>query len=437
VEYCNWLSRKVGLRPAYSGSGYSLSCDWSADGYRLPTEAEWEYAAKGGSRDRGYKFSGGNDPGTVGWYGSNSGGRTQPVGGKQGNELGLYDMSGNVWEWCWDWYGGYSSVVQTDPRGPSFGNGHGFRGGSWYSDAGNVRAAYRNSSQADFRFYNLGFRLARSRPANSQAQSTPPAAAVKQQPEAQPAPTARPAPEGMVWVEGGTFRMGDTFGDGNSNEKPVHNVTVSGFSIGKYEVTFDEYDAFCADTGKSRQDDQGWGRGRQPAINVSWNDAVEYCNWLSRKEDLRPVYTRSGNSVSCDWNADGYRLPTEAEWEYAAKGGSRSGGYKYSGENDPGTVGWYDSNSGGRTQPVGGKQGNEAGLYDMTGNVWEWCWDYWNETYSSASQKDPRGPSQNSGRVNRGGSWYNDARFVRSTIRKFIGPDYKSFNLGFRLARSR
>jgi len=271
----------------------------------------------------------------------------------------------------------------------------------------------------------------------------PPAvAAVPVQPAARPAPppvsqpAARPTPEGMVWVEGGTFQMGDTFGDGDSDEKPVHSVTVSGFFMGKNEVTFDEYDAFCADTGKSRPSDQGWGRGSRPVINVSWNDATEYCNWLSRKEGLRPTYSGSGSNISCDFAADGYRLPTEAEWEYAAKGGSRSGGYKYAGGNEAGNVGWYGSNSGGKTHPVGGKQANELGLYDMTGNVWEWCWD-WYGSYGTAARTDPRGPSSGDARVSRGGSWFNDAGYVRTAYRYSNDPESGKFYFGFGLARAR
>jgi formylglycine-generating enzyme required for sulfatase activity len=121
AEYCNRLSRKEGLRPAYSGSGTNISCDFTADDYRLPTEAEWEYAAKGGNKSGGYTYAGGNDPGSVACYKSNSGNKTQPVGGRPANELELYDMSGNVWEWCWDWYGSYGSASQTDPPGAVLG----------------------------------------------------------------------------------------------------------------------------------------------------------------------------------------------------------------------------------------------------------------------------------------------------------------------------
>ncbi len=293
-----------------------------------------------------------------------------------------------------------------------------------------VKTATENR-QTPYKYSSLSSDFFFAGPRSAPASEARPA----ERPAPQPAPVVRPVPAGMVWVEGGTFRMGDTFGDG-AIAKPVHSVTVSGFYMGKNEVTFDEYDAFCTDTGKSRPNSQGWGRGRRPAVNVSFYDAAEYCNWLSRKEGLRPAYSGSGNAISCDWTADGYRLPTEAEWEYAAKGGNRSGGYKYSGGNDPGSVGWYNTNSGNRTQPVGGKQSNELGLFDMTGNVWEWCWD-WYGKYGSSAETDSRGPSSGITRVDRGGSWGADARYVRSAIRGISTPGSRSGHLGFRRARPR
>ena len=129
-----------------------------------------------------------------------------------------------------------------------------------------------------------------------------------------------------------------------------------------------------------------------PVICVSWYDAVDYCNWLSRKDGLLPAYSRGGNSIQCNFSANGYRLPTEAEWEYAATGGSSSRGYTYSGSNTIGNVAWYSGNSGLKPHPVGGKQANELGLYDMSGNVWEWCWDWYGD-YPSRSQTDPTGVS--------------------------------------------
>lgn len=218
-------------------------------------------------------------------------------------------------------------------------------------------------------------------------------------------------PEDLTYVRGGTFSMGS---DEYDNEKPIHVVTVSSFCIGRYPVTFEQYDRFCDDTGREKPSDHGWGRGRRPAINVSWLDATAYCAWLSAK---------TGHN---------YRLPTEAEWEYAAKGGAHSKGYPYAGGGDLKKVAWFNKNSAGKTHPVGEKEPNELGLYDMSGNVWEWCGD-WYGTYDSQTETDPTGPGKGDGRVFRGGSWYGDARLCRVACRDRHAPTNRYDDVGFRL----
>ncbi len=219
----------------------------------------------------------------------------------------------------------------------------------------------------------------------------------------------------FAYVSPGSFNMGSN--DGNSDEKPVHRVTISrGYWIGKYEVTQSEYQDLM---GTNPSHFKG---SNNPVEQVSWNDAVKFCERLTQRE-------RAAGRLPEGY---AYRLPTEAEWEYAARGGAKSRGYKYSGSDDLDRVGWYDGNSGKKTHEVRTKSGNELGLYDMSGNVWEWCNDWYGE-YGSGTQSDPAGPGTGSARVNRGGSWGSRARRCRSAIRGGNSPGYTPCDLGFRV----
>jgi len=235
----------------------------------------------------------------------------------------------------------------------------------------------------------------------------------------------------MVLIEGGTFRMGDAFESGES-DTPLHPVTVSSFYLGKYEVTQKEWrEVMGTNPSVFKGDDL-------PVEHMSWYDAVQYCNKLSVMKGLDPCYTISGTNVACDFSKNGYRLPTEAEWEFAAKGGIRSSGYRFAGSNSVDTVGWYSGNSGAQTHPVGRKKANELGLFDMTGNVREWCWD-WFGLYTSASQTDPVGASSGNDRLGydrllRGGSFYDDEHSVRATYRDRYMPAVLYHQNGFRVA---
>jgi formylglycine-generating enzyme required for sulfatase activity len=218
----------------------------------------------------------------------------------------------------------------------------------------------------------------------------------------------------MVPVRGGTFTMGCTPEQGSDcydDEKPSHQVTVSDFYIGKYEVTQKEWREVM---GSDPPELAFKGCDACPVERVSWNDIQEFLSKLNAK---------TGKT---------YRLPTEAEWEYAARGGSQSRGYKYAGSNSLDEVAWYTDNSGSKTHPVGQKKANELGLYDMSGNVWEWCWD-WYGGYGEAAQSDPRGPSEGTDRVLRGGGWYYFAESCRSASRLTSYPDYRINYVGFRL----
>ena len=288
-------------------------------------------------------------------------------------------------------------------------------------------------------------------------QAPPPEVKAAHAPAAQTA--ARLGVPAMVRVEGGAFFMGDTFGGGEADERPVRRVTVSVFHMGRTEVTVREFRRFVEETGYRTnaetfdgsyvwannlwelKADASWRNpyflqdDDHPVVVVSWRDAAAYCNWLSWKEGLRPAYVITDNSVTWDFSSDGYRLPTEAEWEYAARGGSGSRGYRYAGSNDPGAVAWYGGNSGGRTRSVGKKAPNELGLYDMSGNVWEWCWDLY-ELYPDTPQIDPRGALYGTNNIFRGGCWQNAPSYLRPSIRHRNGPFYRCNFIGFRVARS-
>jgi formylglycine-generating enzyme required for sulfatase activity len=235
----------------------------------------------------------------------------------------------------------------------------------------------------------------------------------------------------MVNLKGDYFIMGSY--DGECNEKPICCVCVNDFSIGKYPVTQEQYESVM---GKNPSRFKNSGKNA-PVEKVSWYDAVEFCNKLSEKEGLQKCYTGSGRSIICDFSANGYRLPTEAEWEYAAKGGNKSKGYKYSGSNNVDEVAEYDGNNNKSTKPVGGKKANELGIYDMSGNVWEWCNDWYNsDYYESSPASNPTGPDSGNYRVFRGGSWNYYDRYCRSAYRGHSKPVISYSSIGFRLARS-
>ncbi|MHC6202129.1 SUMF1/EgtB/PvdO family nonheme iron enzyme [Breznakiellaceae bacterium SP9] len=296
--------------------------------------------------------------------------------------------------------------------------------------------------------------------AQSSESSIPPATESTSAPVQTPAvspPQERPIPDNFVRIQSGTFTMGSPANEAGrySDEGPQHQVTVSAFSIGKYEVTVANFRTFVQATGyKTDAETSGgasvWAGGdlvmkadanwknpyftqteNSPVICVSWNDAVNYCNWKSRQEGLTPAYTISGTSVSWNRSANGYRLPTEAEWEYACRAGTTT---PYSSGSLVDNAGWYDSNSGGKTHSVGTKQANAWGLYDMHGNVYEWCWDWFGD-YSSGVQTDPVGTASESYRVLRGGSWYSNAAYLRSANRGYSAPADRGGTLGFRVVR--
>ena len=270
-------------------------------------------------------------------------------------------------------------------------------------------------------------------------------------------------PEGFVLIPAGTFQMGSTVGNGHV--KPVHEVIITkDFFMGKYEVSQAEYEKYCTySESKSPSSDYGVG-DNYPAYYVSWYDVLVYCNNRSIAEGLTPCYSISGNvdpskwgtvpssinktwdAVVCDWEANGYRLPTEAEWEYAARAGDNTVSSKtYAGTSDESKLSeyaWYKDNSGNKIHPVGSKKPNAFGLYDMSGSLWEWCWNWKTSSYNIETEggSDPTGgvPMDNT-RVNRGGGWssYSDSCTVSIRFSNSINFPYNSyFNLGLRLVRA-
>lgn len=216
---------------------------------------------------------------------------------------------------------------------------------------------------------------------------------------------------GISWieVEGGNLTMG--------TGTTARQYSVNRFLISATEITFDQYDAFCAATGKPRPDDNGWGRGTRPVLKVSYEDAVGFCRWLS---DL------TGKAV---------RLPSELEWEYAAGGGRHTRGYIHSGSNNKDEVSWNEDNSGGKTHPVGTKKPNELGIFDMSGNLWEWCAD-WTTSDGRGGQFTREVPGDETKGTVRGNSFDNPGS--RSGYRQAVRVDRDSrhINIGFRIARS-
>jgi formylglycine-generating enzyme required for sulfatase activity len=221
----------------------------------------------------------------------------------------------------------------------------------------------------------------------------------------------------MVFVQGGTFTMGCTEEQGSDcreTEKPAHQVTVPDFYIGKYEVTQAEWEAVIGDNPSRFKDCP-----RCPVESVSWDDVQEF---------IKKLNTKTGKN---------FRLPSEAEWEYAARGGQKTKKFKYAGDTkNLGLVAWWDGNSGNKIHPVGERKANELGLYDMSGNVWEWCADTWHADYTGASVDGSvweEAMSSEASRVYRGGSWGSPAQYCRAACRGLNDPAFRWITLGFRL----
>jgi formylglycine-generating enzyme required for sulfatase activity len=481
VKWCNARSQQAGLTPVYytdaamtmlytNGDTDTVYPNWTNNGYRLPTEAEWEKAARGGLSGQRFPWgltiseSQANYDGDTSYFydlgpnGLNTNFNTgsppfsSPVGYFAANGYGLYDMAGNVHEWCWDW-NGISYAGGTDPRGPASGSGRIVRGGDWDSGPDDARCATRDFIGPSSTLSYWGFRCVRKVPNATTS-------------------------DGMALIPAGSFIIGNSVGDtdsGISDAFPT-NVYVSAFYMDTNLVSYSYWQTiytYATSIGYVF-DNASSGKGANyPVGTVYWYDALKWCNARSQQAGLTPVYyTDAGmtllytngdtDAVYPNWVANGYRLPTEAEWEKAARGGLSAqrfpwgatisesqanyrGNTNFSfdlGPNGDNTN--FDTMGYPFSSPVAYFAPNGYGLYDMAGNVFEWCWDWYaNPPYPAGSPylggSDPRGPasSPNATRVVRGDDCYDDGARARCAARDSSIPEaaYSNILIGFRCVR--
>ncbi|HVC99459.1 MAG TPA: formylglycine-generating enzyme family protein, partial [Pirellulales bacterium] len=451
-------------------------------GYRLPTEAETEYACRAGTTRLWAFGDNERDLGQHAWFRPNSNGRTQPVGKLHPNPFGLYDLYGNVWEWCWDWHGEYAAGAIGDPTGSDAGSGRVLRGGAFYGDAFFCRSALRGDIHAVVRNNGYGFRVARTIDPTSEV--SPPTAtggsaagANDMDPDAAsvdspPLATAlfdaiKAVAHQEAWakhlgaevdvenslamklrlIPPGEFMMGSpqdeidalvqssgpSWHDWFRSEGPRHHVKLTqAFYLGSCEVTQQQYkDLMGVNPSHYLNDVEA---SQLPVEMVSWFEAVEFCNKLSERERRSPYYLRDGEAVTI-LGGTGYRLPLEAEWEYACRAGTTT---RWSfGDNDTkfGPHAWFLSNAGQSPHRVGELLANPYGLYDMHGNIWEWCWDL-HGAYDAATGNDPTGSLAGIDRVVRGGAFPDNPPSLRSAYRTYRNPAPQFHYIGFRVART-
>ena len=408
-------------------------------GYRLPTEAEWEYACRAGTTTA-YSFGDKITPKDAN-YDESKAGKPVAVGSYKPNAFGLYDMHGNVWEWCEDWHAEYPTSAVMDPAGPLTGNGRLLRGGSFPHNSSSACSFSRFGPQpTNFRSYNFGFRLARTadiKTAVAPPEPKPdPAAVMPATGNLLVAPFSEPKAKEvqksaakslqreveekadlgkginleMVLIPAGKFMMGSPASEnGRDNNETQHEVTLTKpYYMGKYEVTQEQWEGVM---GENRSQVKG---AKLPVTDVSWEDCQEFIKKLNAKTN------------------NGYRLPTEAEWEYACRAGTTTA-YSFGDSLTKSDASYGDE--AGSIKAVGSYKPNAFGLFDMHGNVWEWCED-WHAEYPTGAVTHPKGPSTGNGLVLRGGSFGGLVSTARSSCRIFDQPSNRYRAFGFRLART-
>jgi formylglycine-generating enzyme required for sulfatase activity len=413
VAFCEWLSQKEGKS------------------FALPTEAQWEFCCRASKPTR---FTGGNDDKVLdqlGWYGANAKGMTHPVGQKTANNWDLCDMHGNAWEWCADWYAPtYDRAQRYNPTGPKSGTPMGgsgpqrvVRGGSWATPAPVCRSARRGHSAPSDRTTQLGFRVV-------QLPETDLTNTIGMKLKLMPAQSFMMGSPGNEWGR-------------NDKDEPQHEVAIPRpFFMGVYKVTVGQFKAFVKETDYQTEGEKngkgalGLIQGNQwrfdpkrnwrnpgfeqtddhPVVGVTWNDAKAFCAWLSKKEGRH------------------YRLPTEAQWEFACRAGKGTRFFFDNNEKLMDEYAWFGGNSGMKTHPVGQKTPNAWALYDMYGNAAEITNDrYGADYYRTSPKEDPPGPLEGENFSRRGGGWYHAPIHCRSARREARALSHCIVDQGFRV----